>query len=85
MEPTDNFDLDEESTTVAKEVDSQEEPVEKVAVVEGVTTSMPATTVVTTTEMKNETVETRDTDMEMTTVIENASDEATTMMPSENS
>merc|ERR1712223_2364436 len=54
MESTDNVDLDEESTS--QEVDSQEQPDENVALVEGVTTSMPAKTVVTTAEMMDETV-----------------------------
>lgn len=80
MESTENVDLDEESTS--QEVDSQDE---KVALVEDVTTSMPATTVVTKAEMKDETVETRDGDMKMTTVMENVSDETTTMMSSEES
>ena len=80
MESTENVDLDEESTS--QEVDSQDE---KVALVEDVTTSMPATTVVTKAEMKGEVVETRDGDMETTTVMENILDEITTMMSSEES
>ena len=80
MESTENVDLDEESTS--QEVDSQNE---KVALVEDVTTSMPATTVVTKAEMKGEVVETRDGDMETTTVMENILDEITTMMSSEES
>ena len=80
MESTDNVDLDEESTS--QEVDSHDE---KDALVEGVTTSMPPTTVVTKVEMKDETVETRDGDMEMTTVMGNVSEETTSMMSSEKS
>merc|ERR1719336_668007 len=79
-ESPDDADVEEESNVSAKEVAALKEPVEKVGLVELVTTTVPPTTVITTTEMMAETVKTRDSDMETTT---GAEDETTTVMSSE--
>merc|ERR1712227_884221 len=79
-ESSDDANVDEDSNVSAKEVAALKEPVEKVGLVELVTTTVPPRKVITTTEVMTETVKTRDSDMETTT---GAEDEMTTVMSTE--
>lgn len=79
MESSDD-DVVGDSNVATNEVSSSERPAEKVTLVDLITSTVPPTTVVTTAEMMSENVKSRESDMEMTTDMEDGTNETTTGM-----